>query len=199
MIRPNVRVSTLVSLLALPLFACAAPAADLEVGIIRFPAGIEAAGKHLVLNGAGMRKILFIKVYAAGLYLEAPARDAKDVAAAAGPRRVRIGLLRDVSGEDFIEALEEGLEDNLTPEGKAAIADEIARLKTIMKLVGDVKEGDLVDFDYDPAAGTIVRLNGKPVGESIPGKALYDAVLSIWIGEKPIDDDLKPALLGSAN
>ena len=42
-------------------------------------------------------------------------------------------------------------------------------------------------------------LNGKPVGESIPGKALYDAVLSIWIGEKPIDDDLKPALLGSAN
>ena len=127
MTRPNVRVSTLVSLLALPLFACAAPAADLEVGIIRFPAGIEAAGKHLVLNGAGMRKILFIKVYAAGLYLEAPARKAKDVAAAAGPRRVRIGLLRDVSGEDFIEALEEGLEDNLTPEGKAAIGSRGSR------------------------------------------------------------------------
>lgn len=114
----------------------------------------------------------------------------------AGPRRVRLGLLRDVSGADFIEALEDGLNANLTPEKKAAIAKELEALKALMKVIGDVKENDLVDFDYMPSLGTVVNRNGVPVGDPIPGKPLYDAVLAIWLGEKPIDERLKKGMLG---
>lgn len=186
--------------LTLPAAAHSASAADeaavVSVANAAFDASLTLGGRTLHLNGAGLRKILFIKVYAAGLYLEAPAKTADDAMAADGPRRVRLALLRDVSGSDFIEALEEGLNANLTPEKKAEIADDAAALKTLMTAIGDVKEGDVVDFDYLPEEGTIVSRCGKRVGGAIAGKPLYDAVLAIWLGESPIDDSLKAGLLG---
>lgn len=173
-------------------------AADpIDVAGVRYEAAADVAGTQLQLNGAGLRKIVFFKVYAAGLYLPAPAATLKDAVAQQGPRRVRLTLLRNVSGGDFIEALDEGLQANLTKEGAAAIEKELAQLKAIMTGIGDVKEGDVVDFDFNPAVGTTVTRNGAPVGEAIPGQPLYDAVLAIWLGEKPIDESLKKGLLGA--
>ena len=131
-----------------------------------------------------------------GLYVSEPTTDATKVFSDEKARRVRLGLLRDVDGADFVEALEEGLNANLTPEKKAAIEKEVATLKTVMQTIGDVVEGDLIDFDYVPEKGTVILRNGKPVAEPIPGKALYDAVLAIWLGDKPIDDTLKTGMLG---
>lgn len=171
-------------------------AAPVTIGSIEYAPELMLAGKKLLLNGAGLRKIVFFKVYGAGLYLGTKTTDPAVAMADAGPRRVRLGLLRDVSGADFIEALEDGLNANLTPEKKAAIANELEALKALMKAIGDVKENDLVDFDYMPSLGTVVNRNGEPVGDPIPGKPLYDAVLAIWLGEKPIDERLKKGMLG---
>lgn len=177
-------------------FGTAAAAEPIDVAGVRYEAAADVAGSQLVLNGAGLRKIVFFKVYAAGLYLPQPAASLAEAAAQDGPRRVRLTLLRNVSGSDFIEALDDGLKANLTPEGEAAIQKELTQLKAIMTEIGDVKEGDVVDFDFSPEAGTTVTRNGAPVGEAIPGKPLYDAVLAIWLGEKPIDGSLKKGLLG---
>lgn len=174
----------------------AGAASPVVVADAQYDASLTLGGKTLRLNGAALRKILFIKVYAAGLYLENPAKTADEAIAAAGPRRVRLTLLRDVSGSDFIEALEDGLNANLTPEKKSAISEETAALKTLMTAIGDVKEGDVVDFDYLPEEGTVVSRNGERVGAAIAGKPLYDAVLAIWLGDKPIDTSLKAGLLG---
>lgn len=177
--------------------APSAPAAKaIQIGSIEYAPELQLAGKTLKLNGAGLRKIVFFKVYGAGLYLGTKTSDPVVAMADAGPRRVRLGLLRDVSGADFIEALEDGLNANLTPEGKASIEKELSALKSLMTAIGDVKENDLVDFDYVPSLGTIVSRNGTPVGDPIPGKPLYDAVLAIWLGEKPIDKTLKAGMLG---
>lgn len=173
------------------------PAAEMvAVSDAAYPKSASVAGETLELNGAGLRKILFIEVYAAALYVPSPASDPAQIMAEEGPRRVALTLMRDVSGEDFIEALEEGLNDNLTPEKKAAIEKDIESLKAIMTAIGDVKKGDAVDFDYAPDTGTTVRRNGELVGSPIAGKALYDAVLAIWLGDKPIDGGLKKSLLG---
>lgn len=174
----------------------AAPTSPVTIGDITYETTSEVAGTPLKLNGAGLRKIVFFKVYAGGLYVSNPTTDPAALFADDKARRVRLGLLRDVDGADFVEALEEGLNANLTPEGKAAIEKEVATLKTVMQTIGDVQEGDLIDFDYVPEKGTVILRNGKPVAEPIPGKALYDAVLAIWLGEKPIDDTLKSGMLG---
>lgn len=176
--------------------AAATVPAAIEVGDITFTGSFPLAGKTLLLQGAGLRQIVFFKVYGAALYVEKHAASTADVFSADTPRAVRLGLLRNVKGADFIEALESGLDANLTPEGKNAITNELDQLKDLMRAIGDVKEGDMVDFEYTTENGTTLCLNGKPVGPSIAGKALYDAVLAIWLGERPIDNRLKEAMMG---
>jgi hypothetical protein len=39
---------------------------------------------------------------------------------------------------------------------------------------------------------------GQQRGKDIPGEDFYRALLRIWLGEKPVQDDLKQALLGKA-
>lgn len=192
------RTSALVHLaLAAGVFSASLQAAPIEVAGITYADKLEVGGESLTLNGAGLRKIVFFKVYAAGLYVPEAAKTLDAVTAQPGARRVRLTLLRDVSGSDFIEALDDGLQQNLRPESSAAIANELQALKAIMTGIGDVKTGDVVDFDFTVEKGTTVTHNGNAVGEAIPGKPLYDAVLAIWLGEKPIDNTLKSSLLGS--
>jgi len=47
-----------------------------------------------------------------------------------------------------------------------------------------------------PDTGTVMYLNGKPIGEPMKDIAFYNAVLKIWLGDKPVDSTLKPQLLG---
>lgn len=193
------KLSTLRAGLFAVLFAAsgAYAAQALQIESISYAPEATVAGEALTLNGAGLRKKLFFKVYAAGLYTRAPAKDGAAVMAETGAARVRLGLLRDVSGESFISALDDGLKANLTPESEKAVTKELDELRTLMKKIGDVKVNDLVDFDFDPAKGTVVSLNGQPVGAAIGGgRALYNAVLAIWLGQKAIDDTLKAGMLG---
>ena len=181
--------------------ACAAASAadgDVRVADAVYGAHARVAEHALTLNGAGLRKIFFVKVYAAGLYVPAPSREAAPLLREAGPRLMRLTLQRNVDGADFVKALDEGLADNLSPEALAALKPDIEALHALMNAIGDVKEGDVVDFEWLPEAGTVVKVNGRAAGRAIAGKALYDAVLSIWIGEKPIDASLKAALLGAS-
>ena len=169
----------------------------MQIESIHYAPTTEVAGDSLTLNGAALRKKLFFKVYAAGLYVKTPTQDVNAVMNETGAARVRLGLLRDVSGESFIEALDDGLKANLTPKKEQAVAKELDELRTLMKQIGDVKVNDLVDFDYVPNKGTMVSLNGKPVGQTIGGgRALYNAVLAIWLGDKTIDNTLKSGMMG---
>ena len=129
----------------------AAPTEPVAIGDINYDTTCEVAGTPLKLNGAGLRKIVFFKVYAGGLYVSEPTTDATKVFSDEKARRVRLGLLRDVDGADFVEALEEGLNANLTPEKKAAIEKEVATLKTVMQTI---------DKLY-PASRGYVNLNGE--------------------------------------
>lgn len=196
---PILRRATLAaSLSAFLLSATQLQAAEaMQIESIHYAPTTEVAGDSLTLNGAALRKKLFFKVYAAGLYVKTPTQDVNAVMNETGAARVRLGLLRDVSGESFIEALDDGLKANLTPKKEQAVAKELDELRTLMKQIGDVKVNDLVDFDYVPNKGTMVSLNGKPVGQTIGGgRALYNAVLAIWLGDKTIDNTLKSGMMG---
>ena len=59
---------------------------------------------------------------------------------------------------------------------------------------GEVKEKDVVSLDYANGSTTIL-LNGAAKA-SIPGDAFNAALTKVWLGEKPVQADLKKALLG---
>ena len=66
-----------------------------------------------------------------------------------------------------------------------------------MKAVGEAKKGDAVNIEYLPDSGTRITVNGQAKGAPIVGEDFYNAVLRVWLGDKPADADLKKELLGS--
>ena len=56
--------------------------------------------------------------------------------------------------------------------------------------------GETFSVDWIPGIGTVVRVNGKPMGEVITEPEFYSSLLRIWLGRSPADALLKDALLG---
>jgi hypothetical protein len=63
-----------------------------------------------------------------------------------------------------------------------------------MKSIGQLKEGNVLTFDFVDGA-TKVTLNGAEKG-TIPGDAFNKALTNAWLGENPVQGDLKKAMLG---
>jgi hypothetical protein len=61
-----------------------------------------------------------------------------------------------------------------------------------------LRTGEHFSIDFVPGRGTQVLVNGKPESELITEPEFFNALLRIWIGDKPADNGLKDALLGKA-
>lgn len=157
---------------------------------VRMPEVVSVAGEELRLNGIGVRKRLFSKVYVVGLYLERPTTDAWAAITTDETRRIVLVMLRDVSRKDFVQAVENGVKRNSGPVMPALRA----RLDLLKRALPALKKGNVLDIMYLPGRGTLVRGQGREMW--ISGKDFADALLSVWLGPKPVDEDLKRQLLG---
>jgi len=167
-----------------------------QVAGVSFEPTATVSGQSLVLNGAGVRQKFFFDVYAAGLYLGAPAKNAAQALSADTPKRIDLTMLRDVSAKKFVASLNEGLKANQDVASLATLQDRIDRFTTTLLGLGEAKKGQRFQMDYAPGSGTQLRVDGQRVGNPIEGADFYNALLSIWIGEHPAQTDLKSALLG---
>jgi hypothetical protein len=79
-----------------------------DIGGVRVEDKASVGGQELVLNGAGVRKKVVFHVYVASLYLPQKAADLGGVLAK-GPRRIQLDMLRTLSADALIEALDDGL------------------------------------------------------------------------------------------
>ena len=190
------RRNTLRSVLAAAMLVGLPAFAAVDVAGVKFDDTITVGGQPLVLNGAGLRTKVIFKVYAAALYLSEKKTTVPDVLAVAGPRRVAITMLREVSSEDFGKAFTDGLNANTLPAERNKILPQIMKFGEIFAQTPMLKKGDQLSLDWTPGEGTQCYLNGKKIGELMPDQAFYNAVLRIWLGDKPVDRSLKAALLG---
>ena len=166
-----------------------------EVAGVQLAEQVQMDGKPLALNGAGLRTRLFFKVYAIALYLPEKKRDAAEVLAQPGPKRIALHMLRDVGADTFSEALVEGLQANLSQSEFQALEPRVKQLEAIMAQVKEAKKGMAIALDWTGGA-TRVSIDGKPAGGPISGEDFYRALLRIWLGEHPVQDDVKQRLLG---
>jgi hypothetical protein len=173
-----------------------ASAAAVEVAGVRFDDWVRIGNAELVANGAGLRKKVFFKVYAMVLYLPEKRSDAAGALDVKGPKRIAISLLRDLSAQQFVEAMQEGLAENLSAAEVAAIEDRLKQFSDVMLAIGEAKSGTRIEIDWLPEFGTHLAVDGQAQGTDIAGEDFYRALLKIWLGEKPVQDDLKQALLG---
>jgi hypothetical protein len=169
----------------------------IEVGGLKFDDTVKVAGKELKVNGAGIRTRIVIKVYALVLYLP----EKKDTPAAVldspGPRRFSLGLLREVTGEELGQAFLAGITANTDKAERSKFVNQLAQFGEAFVNIPQAKKGDVINVDWVPDTGTVMTFNGKPIGEPLKDIAFYNAVLKIWLGDKPVDSSLKPQLLGA--
>ncbi len=150
---------------------------------------------ELTLNGAALREMYFlVKTYVGALYLEEHNEDPEVILASETHKRmVFITLLKKVSARRIANALQEALVVNLTADEHKALDKELAQMLSYFE--GKMYEGQETSFDYIPGKGTRITMNGEVKG-IIPGKAYFQAMLSIWIGKTPVGRDFKESILG---
>lgn len=188
--------SALLNLFALSMLAATLPAAAVtEVAGIKFEDTARVANQELKLNGAGVRYKAIFKVYAVGIYLSDKKTTVPDFLAATGPRRIQIVMLRDVTNEEFGSGFMGGVQKNTDRAEKGKMINQLIKLGELFSTVPELKKGDMLTTDWVPGVGTVFQLNNKKIAEPLPDIAFYNAILRIWLGEKPIDAKLKRLLL----
>ena len=188
--------ASLVAALAGGLLSCSAFA--LDVSGVRVNEKAKVANQDLVLNGAGIRYAAagFVRVYVASLYLPQKSTTSAQIASLKGAKRIHLNLLREINANDFSKGLMGGMRANVPPAEQQKHFDALLRLGAIFGQIPTLKKGETITVDSIPGIGTVILVNGKKIGETFPDDTFFPALLQIWLGPKPIEESLKPVLLG---
>lgn len=170
----------------------AMPALAIDVAGVEVSDKITLGGETLTLNGAGVRSKFIVKVYVGSLYLANKQSNAQAVIDADIKSRIGMQLVYSVGKKKMVAALNDGLEKNLDAATLASLKPRVARFNAMFP---DLRDGDHVTLDYIPGKGTEVVINGASKGV-VEGADFNRALKSIWLGKKPVTDDLKEAMLG---
>ncbi len=159
---------------------------------VKFP---EKIGETSLL-GVGLRTktILKVKVYAIGLYVadsalagslkgKTGAELYKEVVWGDFPKEVHLRLVRDVSASQMQESIREALDK----------ADK-GRVDAFVSYFGDIKTGEEYVLRWTPG-GTLETVASGTPKPPIADKTFAAAVFGIWLGEDPIQDDIKRDLI----
>ncbi len=154
---------------------------------------MNGAEQPLKLNGLGIRYKFFFKIYIAALYVTKTSQNEADIINSNSPKRMVMHFLYDeVPQEKLVNGWNEGFEENLSDAERASLSAEIKQFNAMFETL---KAGDVVTLDYLPAQGTVVTIKGVQKGV-IKGAEFNRALLKIWLGEEPVTEELKEALLG---
>ncbi|MEY4766504.1 MAG: hypothetical protein RI907_3177 [Pseudomonadota bacterium] len=171
--------------------------AAMEIKGAHFDDTYKMGNQSLSLNGAGVRVKFVVDVYAAGLYVPQRAKDPAALMGQGGPKSLQIVLLRDLTGEDFADAMVKAFAKANSSAEQARFQPKIDEIRGVMMGFGKVRKGTVIHIDFTPGSGTSVTMDGVRRGPEISGDDFFTALLRIWLGQSPIDSDLKEALVGS--
>jgi Chalcone isomerase-like len=177
------------------LFVAAVQAAELEGVELADSAMIDGQTVHL--NGMALRTRYFFKVYVAGLYLPQKVSTAEAAFDAKGAKRIVLVMMRDASAEQFCESIDAGLRANNSEAELERLGPQIEALYTMIRSAAQAPKGMRIVLDYTPSSGgTTLFVDHAALGPPMAGEEFFRALLRIWLGERPVQDDLKRLLLG---
>ncbi|VGO22197.1 chalcone isomerase family protein [Pontiella sulfatireligans] len=166
-------------------------AAELEG--VEFAETYKLGDSTLVLNGMGMRLATFVKVkvYAAGLYLEAKTSDGEKIIASDTKKVVRMVFKRDVDADVIQESWTEGFEKQCKKKELKTLLPSLAQLNALMS---DMKDGEEMLYTFDQ--GTVEVFIGGASRGKVENNRMAQLLLGCWIGPKPPNKELKAGMLG---
>ena len=175
------------------------PADAATVAGVHFPESVTITpeGPALVLNGAGERKILMLRIYAIALNLTERASTLDDAVGIKGPKRMHMVMLRnEITAKQVHDHVIARIEDGTQPSEMAVMKSRLTELERIIATERVINLGGSIMLDFVPLRGTLIRVNGGLKGEPIPGEDFYNALLRIWLGDRARSLTLRDQLLG---
>jgi len=169
-----------------------APAATAKtVYDVELPEQVTIAGEKLTLNGYGLRKKLFFKVYLGSLYTSDRATSTSQVLGLPGHKLIRMNFIyHKVDRDKITDAFAEGFAKNSPQLNGDANIEKFLRL-----FQSNFVAGDQVALQLAPD-GTVSAIHNSTRLGSITSKPLSEAVLLIYLGDQPADEDMKAGMLG---
>ncbi len=165
-----------------------------EIAGISLPNTLPAGKEKLVLNGAGIRKKFFLKLYVAGLYLEHKGASADEILNNDIPVAIRLHIISKlISSKNMEKATREGFE-KATEGNLSGLEKRIDEFISLFKNE-PIKKHDVFDFIYIPDDGVHAIKNGKKL-KLIKGSDFKKALFGIWLSKNCVQKDLREALLG---
>lgn len=181
----------LMSLLLAVFFSTNAFASDSEE--FKFPNETVVESEKLILNGQAIRKVTIfnIKVMMVGLYLKTKSDNSEQILLSKTLKQIQIRFLRNIASEKISGMLREQLVKKCLSECIAlkSKADHLGQMMI------DFKAGDSLTFIFSNEE--VKLLTNNNASGTIQGKHFSNALLSLWIGNNPIDDSLRRGLLGA--
>ena len=140
------------------------------------PLAAQASRAHLVAS---------VDLYSIAIYLNGSIRDA----AAFLPRQVPKALRIEVTYQpDIKRPMPLDWQRELIP------ALEPAAMAELRRIIAPLRYGDVLQVDYTSEKGTTVRVN-RDVAVSRGSHDLMLAFLDHWVGQRPVSEEMKQALL----
>lgn len=162
-----------------------------EVSGVNVAPSISVNDRTLALNGYGVRKKFFFKVYVGALYTAKQVSSPEELLRNPDDKLIRMHFLHGkVEKEKITGAFAEGFANN-APD-VAASADAKAFLSFFP---ADFMKGDVVDLVLGADGTVVARHNGKVLG-TLRSAKLVNGILLIYVGPKPADESLKKGMLG---
>ena len=160
------------------------------------PATLKIGETEVAKNGSGIRSKMMLSLYECSLYLPQKSNDAAKILDSDQPMAVRIEITsRFVSQSKMLASLNDGFRQSAAGNAASIAAD--------IKKFGDcfsdpIEMGDVFILAYAPDTGVVVLKNNQPKG-TVGDLAFKKALMGIWLGNNPVDTNLRTALLGNTN
>lgn len=177
--------------------AASSPGTSVTVEGIVFEREAQVAGASLKLNGAGLRTKFVFKVYAAGLYLAAPAKTPAEIYAAKGPKRLKVSFVRETDATTLGKTMSQVMSDNLPREQFGKCIPGLIKLGELFAEKKKMGIGEMFTVDELPGKATLISINNKLAAE-ISEPEFFNCLMYNYFGDRPADAKLKVALLGGS-
>ncbi len=182
-----------VILLLVVVLSMTAVNAQIRVGKAVLPYEESFGEVDLKLNGAGIRSMLWIDLYAGGLYLQKKSKDPLKILDADETMVIKLNIVSGfVTQKKMIKAVKDGFE-KATFGNTKPLQDRIS--KFIKFFNEPIVRNDIFDIAYIKDEGVKAFKNGKELGV-IKGRDFKYALFKIWLGDEPASEDVKKGMLG---
>jgi len=182
-----------ITLLIITLISLNTATSQIRVGKAILPYEENFGDTDLKLNGAGLREMLWIDLYAGGLYLQEKNKDPKAILDADETMAIKLNIVSGfVTQKKMIKAVRDGF-------GKATFSNTKSldeRINTFIKFFNEpIVKNDIFDIVYIKGAGVKAFKNGNELG-LIEGRDFKYALFKIWLGDEPASEGIKKGMLG---